>query len=119
MKNSVKKITHLLFAWLLIGIVGLLTANEVVYKHTHKVDGKVVIHAHPFNKSQDTAPLKSHTHSTTQFLIIDNLDFLFPLLFLFFTCLEISKKIVFTLYNYFNLPTNPLLLQQGRAPPIR
>jgi hypothetical protein len=93
MKMSVRKITMTAIAYLMIGFVGLTITNKVVYTHAHKIDGKVVVHAHPFNKSQDTNPYKAHHHGDIQIAIIDNLDLLFPLLFFFFTAKNCIKKI--------------------------
>lgn len=43
----------------------------MVYYHSHITnDGRLVSHAHPFNKSQDSTPFKSHHHSAIDLLLL-------------------------------------------------
>lgn len=49
---------------LLLAIFSLSIGNKVIYLHTHINNlGKIVTHSHPFNKSSDNQPVKSHHHS--------------------------------------------------------
>ena len=66
--------------------MGLLIANKALYMHTHKMaDGSIIVHAHPYNKSDDPKPFKSHQHTKAEFLFLENLESLFLLTFLIFS----------------------------------
>ena len=48
--------------------------------HTHEIgDNKYISHSHPYNKSNDSEPYKSHHHTKEQILFLQNLEILFPL----------------------------------------
>jgi len=54
MKTTTKKRLQKLLTGVLVFAVGLLIANHVVFLHSHKLpDGSIIIHAHPYNKSQE------------------------------------------------------------------
>ena len=40
-------------------------------------DGTVVTHAHPYQKTGDTQPFKSHHHTNAAFFFFDNIELLF------------------------------------------
>lgn len=61
-----------------ICIIGMLVINNIIFLHSHKLpNGYIIIHAHPFNKSKDTAPFKMHHHSHSEFFLIHNIHILF------------------------------------------
>jgi len=119
MKSTVYSITIKLVTLLMIGIMGILIVNKTVFLHVHKLDdGTIIFHAHPFDKSKDSKPYKSHHHSKTGFLFFQNLNILFLIAFLTIALIEFDKKektlIILTLLNtLINLNLN-----KGRAPPI-
>jgi hypothetical protein len=59
----------------LVSIVGLLTLNNVLFMHMHRLaNGSLVVHAHPFSKSnQPDSSAKSHQHSKVEFQFLDSL----------------------------------------------
>ena len=67
------------FAVVLVGAVGLLTLNNALYTHFHKLaNGNLIVHAHPFSKSDQTSiPPKTHEHTKVELLVLDNLLLLF------------------------------------------
>ncbi|MBN1199096.1 MAG: hypothetical protein JXA23_07075 [Bacteroidales bacterium] len=73
-----KRITTRSVVFLVIlSLMGLLVTNAL-YLHTHKLpDGTMVIHAHPFNKTQDPSPVKQHQHSSVEFITLSHLQILF------------------------------------------
>ncbi len=103
----------------MIALIGLLITNKGIFTHSHKLEnGSVVTHSHPYNKSNDTEPFKSHHHSTAEFLFFENLDLLFfsgflIQAFLSVICKKISlsgeERLYFRLFPY-SYP--------GRAPPV-
>ncbi len=114
-RNKIQK----LIAGLLVLSVGLLIVNNVVFMHAHKLsNGKIIVHAHPYNKSQDSAPFKKHNHTSKELFHISHIHLLFiGTLFFIFSVLQFIHKNIY-LYNspftrfiyYFNL--------KGREPPV-
>ena len=119
MISFVRNITLKVFSFAMIAIIGLLIANKAVYTHSHKLlDGSVYTHSHPYNKSHDSQPYKSHHHTNAEFLFLNNLTLLFFSLFLVIVSSFIIKekqtyfnrgKIYFRLFSRSNF---------GRAPPV-
>jgi hypothetical protein len=103
----------------MIGVMGMLITNKAVFLHVHKLeDGTIIVHAHPYDKSNDSKPYKSHHHSNAEFLFFQNLEILFLIVFLTLALIAYVKKgkISFKL-----ITENTLIcinLHKGRAPPI-
>ncbi len=119
MKATFKnKIQKLVAGFLLIS-VGLLVVNNVVFIHAHKLsNGEVLVHAHPYNKSQDPAPFKKHDHSSKELFHIAHFQLLF-----FIAVFSIFSIILTGLRNiyFYNTPAirfNCYLSLKGRAPPM-
>ncbi len=118
MTTTVINITKRITAILLIGIVGLLIINKAVFFHSHSQNnGTIVSHSHPFNKSEDAKPLKSHKHTSIEFLLLENLELLIPLVVIGLT--YIKKVTARTLNSYYGFKASPvyIVLKNGRAPP--
>lgn len=79
MNKSAVYILKKYFALILVGVVGLLTLNNALYTHFHKLaNGELIVHAHPFSKSNQTSnPSKTHEHTKVELLVFDNLLLLF------------------------------------------
>ena len=72
----------------------LLIVNNIVFLHVHKLpNGEIIVHAHPYNKSNDTEPIKNHTHSNREYLVLDQLK-IYLLLHLYFFLFIFSNKIL-------------------------
>lgn len=55
-------------AWVFLGLFLVLLVNNFLFQHVHVLDnGKIIRHAHPFNKSDEGSPLNQHKHSTCEF----------------------------------------------------
>lgn len=114
--NTIKKFVVLI----LIGVMGMLIANKAIFLHAHKLSNGVVIeHAHPFDKSNDSGPYKSHHHSNAEFSLLSNLEILFLVLFLTFAFGLFIKKeqSLFKTKVRYNLIG--ISLKKGRAPPYQ
>jgi len=101
------------------GIIGMYVMNKVVFLHSHKLsDGTVIEHAHPYNKSSDSKPFKSHHHTKGEFLFFQNIDTLF--VFVFFTLVLSAgvNKPVGSFYIIKKQVTNYRNQCKSRAPPI-
>jgi hypothetical protein len=102
----------------IIGIMGMIVINKGIFMHTHKIDENTyIIHSHPYNKSKDSEPYKTHHHTKAQFFFIQNIQNLFPLFFLTFTFSPFIKKT----YSYFDTKSVSIsefiFIKKGRAPP--
>ncbi len=115
----VTKITKRSFVWLLILSMGLLIANKAIFFHEHKMaDGTIVAHAHPYDKSDEPEPFKTHHHSKAELFFLSHFDTLFVLAISAFAIVRISAKPYFQIFlpkYYF-----PVLIlnQKSRAPPL-
>jgi len=62
--------------------MAIMVANKAVFTHSHLLlNGQVISHAHPYNKTNDSAPFKLHHHTQTELFFYENLETLFPLVF--------------------------------------
>ena len=116
--TGVINITKKSFAFLLIAFVGLLVANEAVYRHTHHINGHTVTHAHPYDTSSDDQPSQTHRHSKAQIAFFNLLELLFPVFFLVFFTLSIPKPLRRAVKNTITVYSSRILNHQGRAPPV-
>jgi hypothetical protein len=108
-----------LVAIILIFIVGIFALNEYLYIHKHICkDGTVVIHAHPYNKSQDSGQKKSHEHSSGDLVFLASIQTFLPATDFIFSVQLVSSEIIY----YDHKPANHIqivsLNDQERAPPI-
>lgn len=102
----------------MVTIMGLLIANKVLFMHNHLLpDGRVITHAHPFNKSGESAPYKQHQHSRTEFFFIQHLDLLFVFILLIIAGHRIFQGIIKTIPPDVPCYNEYLAQYQGRAPP--
>lgn len=115
----VNKITIKAATFLVIGIMALIVANKAVFLHTHQLaNGTLIAHAHPFDRSNDTNPHKSHHHTQTELVFLDSFKILYPIfLVLLAVCLSpISSRspaVIPTQYS-----SACIFIYQGRAPPL-
>ncbi len=115
----VKNITTRILPYLVIGMMGTLIVNKSIYLHTHKLtDGSVISHAHPYNKSGDDKPFKSHHHTDTQLLFFQSIKILFFTFFIALFFFKSIKKAVYALYTAFLYTPAFYNSNKGRAPPV-
>lgn len=120
MNTTKKKIVAKLLVLLMIGVIGLQIANQAFFLHVHKLEnGTIIEHAHPYDKSNDPNPYKSHKHSNAEFSFIQNLEILFhvfiPILTFIIVFASIEKVFSRPIANQKIISKN---LYKGRAPPI-
>ncbi len=120
MKISLRDILKRIGVIIMICFVGLMIANKVMYTHIHKLeDGSIVVHAHPYDKSENENSGKTHHHVKAELFFLQSLELLFYIailsafLYLGFLVLEIFSCSV-VLYR-----GNNLFLLLGRAPPCK
>ncbi|MBE9484104.1 MAG: hypothetical protein IMY74_04620 [Bacteroidetes bacterium] len=118
-KKMVTEIIKRSFAWLLIISMGMLIANKAVFFHEHILpDGTVIAHAHPYDKSADPEPYKTHHHSEAElfsFCQADKLFFFGIVILAIFSALSRSILPVFIQKAF-----TPVTISgyNGRAPPF-
>ena len=73
--HNIKNIYTLLF----ILITGGIIINSTLFLHTHRtVYGKVIFHAHPFNKSaENNNPLQKHQHNKIDLQLLSSIEYFF------------------------------------------
>ena len=119
MKMSVRNIIIKSTTFLMIGILVMLIANKAVFMHTHKLnDGTIIEHAHPFDKSTDSEPYKSHNHTKTELLFFQNLELFSLIVFLTFAFFTIDRKAIYSSFIQNGYIESCGYYYQGRAPPI-
>ena len=119
MKTTVKNITIKFITFLMIGIIGMLIVNKSIFTHTHKLnDGTVINHAHPYDKSNDSEPYKSHHHTNAELVFFQNLETLIIIVFLTFALFTLIKKAKYSFYIITRHTLSCIILHKGRAPPI-
>ena len=63
-------------AYALLLLVTSLLFNNVAYLHTHIITGgETITHAHPYDTSKDSAPIKTHTHKKYEYSVIHSILF--------------------------------------------
>ncbi len=71
LKQKKYQIISSLVIVLLLSVYGLILVNNSFFYHSHiTADGKVISHAHPFNKQSDDKPFKAHQHSKLELLLL-------------------------------------------------
>ncbi len=70
-----RSILHKIIQFSFIGLIVFLTVNKGVFLHSHiTADGKVIVHAHPYQKSNNSKAPVQHHHSAKDLSIVDALD---------------------------------------------
>lgn len=119
MKIFVKNISKRVVIICMIVISGLLIINNVIFLHSHKLDnGNFVTHAHLYDKTNDSAPIKSHHHSKTELIFLENFQLLFIFILISFIVLDIAKKKSYVVINRVFYTHDYEILYLGRAPPL-
>ena len=118
MNSFVKNVTSRMLSFLLIAIIGLMVFNKGAFTHAHKLaDGSVVTHSHPYDKSNDSAPYKSHHHANAELFFLQNIEILFftlSCLIAFLNAVRPGNPVDYLVSFY---KEKPLLYNEERAPP--
>ncbi len=118
MKTTVRNIAIKSITLLMIGIMGMFIADKAIFLHVHKSnDGTIIEHAHPYDKSNDSKPYKSHHHTNAELLFFQNLNILFLIVFLTFALFAFVKKAKYSFYIIPRHAQTCIILNKGRAPP--
>ena len=119
MKKTAGNISLRVIAILLVGLMSLMILDKAFFLHTHKLsDGTIIVHAHPYNKSADSKPFKTHHHSDTIFHFYHVVNILFPAIFLTLTLIVSFKKIRHLFLQTRRISFTYVSHKKGRAPPF-
>jgi hypothetical protein len=55
---------------LLLSVSGLLIVNNILFTHSHILNGEVITHAHPFDS--DKTPINDHQHNSFELISLNN-----------------------------------------------
>ncbi len=106
-------------SFLIIGLMGLMIINKVIFLHSHVMkDGTVVTHAHPYKSASDSKPLNSHQHTKAAFCFFDHFQLLFlsTLFTLILSQSSIREKVLFpALSGYTQIDRSA---GRNKAPPL-
>jgi hypothetical protein len=98
--------------------MGGMVVVKTTYSHTHVLEnGRLVIHAHPYQKQNDTSPDKQHTHSPFQLVMIDILSLLYFAAISLFVFLLAGIPVIWSSRSMIPVEV-PSVLQNGRSPPV-
>ena len=92
--------------------------GKMFFTHSHLIDDSIIVHSHPFNKSENT----SHEHTTKELIAIEfhthgySTDTIVP-------TIEINSPARLLAHNYYSYENRILYLQETnttllRAPPL-
>ena len=119
MKLTINNRPKKLITLFMIGLMGMFIVNIIVFTHIHQLDdGTIVEHAHPYNKANDTAPLKTHHHSNAELFFFQNSNILFLVAFIALSATFYIKKEKNNFYLIFEHSLSYINLHKGRAPPV-
>lgn len=119
MKQRWKHIRLKSVALLLVTVIAMLTFNQSVNLHTHKLaDGTIVSHAHPYNKTSDSCPVKNHHHTLTGLLILNHFKIIFLSIFIAIALLRTPKLVIRNTQEELHFEPHYIHYTFGRAPPF-
>ncbi|MDI3527012.1 MAG: hypothetical protein PWR03_1195 [Tenuifilum sp.] len=101
---------------LLLGLLFFNLSVQSIYFHEHLVNGVYVFHAHPFNKSADSKPVKSHHHTSFELALFQQAN-VFELSTWNFDFNIHQIESVLGLFNDDSLQVKSLTPFNNRAPP--
>ncbi|MEW5844665.1 MAG: hypothetical protein AB1777_00205 [Bacteroidota bacterium] len=112
-----KKINKLLISVFLViialGNIGIYSN----YSHVHRVNGRWVVHSHPYDTKSDKQPVKSHKHSLSEIVLLDQAKYFKESLPSQVFQLEITDTENIEKSTCYH-PEVVLLLRPNRAPPL-
>lgn len=119
MKRPFKNIIVKTIAVFLVISMVLMIANKIVFIHSHVLEnGEIIFHAHPFDKTNDREPYKSHHHTRAELFFFQNFNILLPLVFLFLKLIYLPPKEIYFIYPEKKADSVGIPSRKCRAPPV-
>lgn len=118
LKQKIYRIINATVIVLLLSIYGLILVNNSLFYHSHVTpDGKVISHAHPFNKQDDDKPFKAHHHSKLELLLLFSDNYNTAELQTIVKVIPISNFNNYLAHNNTAVLSKRISHKSGRAPP--
>ncbi|WP_462317569.1 hypothetical protein [Marinilabilia sp.] len=118
MKQGQHNIIIRMAALFMIAATSLLIVNKALYTHTHITkEGQIIAHSHPFKQETGNNSGTGHQHTSVQFHFLDNLQLLFPALFLSILIFLFRNNEKHTTRLKSRVYEAHIVCQYGRAPP--
>lgn len=119
MKNKGNTFLKKIIPIFLVAVISCMVINNAVFMHSHILaDGSVVVHAHPYNKTNDSQPFKSHKHSKVAIVLYQQLHHFLAVFFAAFLIIMTISRFLFNQTCFLSIPKHFVGLKQGRAPPV-
>lgn len=122
MRTFVQNIIIKSVVCLLIVLMTLLVVNNALFTHMHRfTDGTVIIHAHPYNKTADKKPFKTHHHTQKELQFFAARRIFFPVVFLklMLDNFEPKPEPLYVCFFAKKIFSVDLSVAYGRAPPLK
>ncbi|MCG8412470.1 MAG: hypothetical protein MI739_14425 [Bacteroidales bacterium] len=118
MKYLRSNIFSYLFFAITMCIAGSIVLNNILYTHIHKLNnGQVIVHSHPYNKSQENKPEATHQHTDSELFVLQSLALLISYITVSISFYS-TVKILSRLFKFLNLYLSEnLRIIKERAPP--
>lgn len=108
-----------IIASLMLLITGILILNKALFLHSHKMDNGVVIsHSHPYNRSDDKQPYKSHFHSEAEIVFLENSKLVYPVLIMYLVLIIPANGITYYCHRIIRPEIMSTEYTDCRAPPV-
>ncbi len=118
LKQKIYQIFNPTVIVLLLSIYGLILVNNSLFYHSHVTpDGKVISHAHPFNKQSDDKPFKAHHHSKLELLLLFSDNYNTAELQTIVKVIPITNFDNYLAHNSTAVLSKIISYKSGRAPP--
>ncbi len=102
-----------------IALVTMIAVNNTLFIHHHILpNGDIVTHAHPYKKSGDTAPFKTHTHTISEFFLLSGLNDLVVVVSSVAAVILVSHFVKQHSESIFHITISVHSTLRGRAPPV-
>jgi len=120
MKPFRQHIEYLFF--LVLPAVCILLYNSAINVHSHQLNGKIITHAHPYTKSnQSSSPFEEHKHSTVELFLLNKVFHLFSTIVIALIAFQILltyKNKSSIIFEIFSIKESILLSKVPRGPPL-
>ncbi len=117
--NKNKAYVSKIFSCIFVLIIAFQAFNKANWQHAHILsDGTVISHAHPYNKTNDQAPVKNHHHNQSEYCFALNIEILFLCFFSSLILVLLAKETFHYRFLSSNVHSFYHHKLRGRAPPL-
>jgi len=108
-----------ILSFLIVALFAVQIATRATYTHSHQLaDGRVICHAHPYDKASDSKPFKSHHHTQTEILFLEQLANLFVAVFLTVSLILVLREASYKKHFCNIVVPSCVIALNDRAPPV-